>query len=71
MSSAIKDLFSSFMLAEIFKGMALTGRRAEKSLYNPEVCTFGDDEVYDQRDAKGFIRLNALRLRMRAMRDNG
>jgi len=57
---------------KLYKGSCtLTGRRAEKSLYNPEVCTFGDDEVYDQRDAKGFIRLNALRLRMRAMRDNG
>ena len=34
------------------------------------ISTFGEDEVYDQKDAKGFIRLSALRLRMRAMRNN-
>ncbi len=56
---------------KLYKGNCiLTGRRAEKSLYNPEVATFEEDEVYDQKDAGGFIRLNALRLRMRALRDN-
>ncbi len=56
---------------KLYKGSCtLTGRRAEKSLYSPEVATFEDDEVYDQKDAKGFIRLNALRLRMGAFRDN-
>ena len=51
---------------KLYKGNCIiTGRRAEASLYNPEVATFDEDEVYDQKDAAGFIRLNALRLKMR------
>ncbi len=53
----------------LFKGNAMvTGRRAERSLYDPELATFEEDSVYEQADATGFIRLNALRLRMRALR---
>ena len=37
------------------------------SLYSEEFATFEKDTVYNQRDAEGFIRLNALRLRMRKM----
>jgi argininosuccinate synthase len=52
---------------KLYKGNCIvTGRRAEVSLYDPEVATFGEDEVYDQKDAAGFIRLNALRLKVRA-----
>ena len=48
----------------------LDGRESEKSLYDDALVTFEDDEgAYDQRDAKGFIRLNALRLRTLGMRD--
>ena len=55
---------------KLYKGSAtVTGRRSPCSLYHPEVATFDEDAVYDQKDAKGFIRLNALRLRMRAIRD--
>lgn len=51
---------------KLYKGnCSITGRRAEASLYNPEVATFDEDEVYNQKDAAGFIRLNALRLKMR------
>ena len=51
---------------KLYKGnCSITGRRAEASLYNPEIATFDDDEVYDQKDAAGFIRLNSLRLKMR------
>ena len=57
---------------KLYKGNCMvTGRRSKYSLYNPEVATFDEDMVYDQKDAKGFIRLNALRLRMRALRKNG
>jgi argininosuccinate synthase len=57
---------------KLYKGNCIvTGRRSKYSLYNPEVATFDEDMVYDQKDAKGFIRLNALRLRMRALRKNG
>jgi argininosuccinate synthase len=57
---------------KLYKGNCIvTGRRSNYSLYNPEVATFDEDMVYDQKDAKGFIRLNALRLRMRALSKNG
>jgi len=55
---------------KLHKGnIQVVGRRAEKSLYNPEFATFEADTVYHQADATGFIRLNALRLRLRALRD--
>ena len=51
---------------KLYKGMAhLVGRKAEKSLYSPEHASFEADEVYSQADAEGFIKLNALRLRLR------
>lgn len=40
-----------------------TGRRSPNSIYNEDVATFEADDVYDQSDAKGFISLNALRIR--------
>ena len=56
---------------KLYKGnVIVTGRESEKSLYDDALVTFEDDEgAYDQRDAKGFIRLNALRLRTLGMRD--
>jgi argininosuccinate synthase len=42
----------------------LAGRRSPNSLYDESVATFEADTVYDQRDAEGFIKLNALRLRL-------
>jgi argininosuccinate synthase len=55
---------------KLYKGSAsVVGRRSPNSLYDPEFATFESDEVYDQQDATGFIRLNALRLRIRALRD--
>jgi argininosuccinate synthase len=46
-------------------GITVVGRRSEGSLYRTDVVTFEDDRgAYDQRDAEGFIRLNALRLRI-------
>jgi len=54
----------------LYKGSAtVVGRRSPNSLYDPAFATFEEDEVYDQQDATGFIRLNALRLRIRALRD--
>ena len=52
----------------LYKGSATTiGRTAPKSLYRMDIVTFEDDRgAYDQRDAGGFIRLNALRLRTSA-----
>ncbi len=48
------------------------GRRSPQSLYNADMVTFEDDAgAYDQADAAGFIKLNALRLRLLARRDRG
>jgi len=53
---------------KLYKGTCtVAGRKSPKSLYNPEFATFEKDTVYNQKDAEGFIRLNALRLRIRAM----
>jgi argininosuccinate synthase len=54
---------------KLYKGSAcIVGRRSPKSLYSLAYVTFEEDAVYDQRDAEGFIRLNALRLRLAARR---
>jgi argininosuccinate synthase len=53
---------------KLFKGsVQVVGRKSPKSLYSESFVTFERDQVYDQADATGFIRLNALRLRLRAM----
>jgi len=50
---------------KLYKGnVIITGRKSPNSLYDVDVVTFEEDTVYDQRDAEGFIRLNALRLRL-------
>ena len=53
----------------LYKGSAtVVGRKAPRSLYRTDIVTFEDDRgAYDQRDAGGFIRLNALRIRTTAM----
>ena len=45
-------------------GVSVEGRKSPDSLYSLEHVTFEEDSVYDQRDAEGFIKLNALRLRL-------
>ncbi len=51
---------------KLYRGNTIVvGRRAPRSLYNERLATFESEEVYDQRDAEGFIKLNALRLRSR------
>jgi argininosuccinate synthase len=50
---------------KLFKGsVAVVGRKSMDSLYSLDHVTFEDDQVYDQRDAAGFIKLQALRLRL-------
>jgi argininosuccinate synthase len=47
---------------KLYKGnIMVVGRSSDISLFNPEYCTFEEDSVYDQKDAGGFIKLNALR----------
>ena len=54
---------------KLYKGNCIVaGRKAPKSLYSPELATFEAETVYDQRDAEGFIKLNALRLKLQKVR---
>ena len=53
---------------KLFKGNCIViGRKSAESLYCPDFATFEEDQVYNQKDAEGFIRLNALRLRIRCL----
>lgn len=53
---------------KVYKGSCeVVGRKAEKSLYQPDFATFEEDDVYSQADAEGFIRLQGLRLKIRSM----
>jgi argininosuccinate synthase len=57
---------------KLYKGsVSVVGRQSPNSLYSQAHVTFEEDAVYDQRDAEGFIKLNALRLRLAARRDQG
>ena len=53
---------------KLYKGNCMVvGRKSSRSLYHPEFATFEEDRVYRQAEAEGFIRLNALRIRIRRM----
>jgi len=50
---------------KLYRGNSIVvGRRSPNSLYDEKIATFEADTVYNQRDAEGFIKLNALRLRL-------
>ncbi len=56
---------------KLYRGNAtVVGRRSPHSLYSGNLATFEADNVYDQHDAEGFIKLNALRLRMNKNRES-
>jgi len=53
---------------KLYKGNCIVvGRKSPQSLYSEDFATFDNDDVYDQKDAAGFIKLNALRMRIRAL----
>ena len=53
---------------KLYKGnVVVAGRKSDSSLYDPNMATFEQDTVYQQADAEGFIRLNALRLRLQKL----
>ena len=55
---------------KLYKGtVTVAGRKSPRSLYRTDFVTFEADRVYRQKDAEGFIALNALRLKIRALRD--
>ena len=53
---------------KLYKGNCIpVGRKSDNSLYSEAFATFEEDEVYNQSDAAGFIRLNSLRLQIQAL----
>ena len=65
MVDASQKRVSGTVRLKLYKGsVRVTGRRSPWSLYSEAHVTFEEDSVYDQRDAEGFIRLNALRLKL-------
>ena len=59
-----QDSVTGTVRLKLYKGnVVIEGRRSPKSLYREDIATFESDQVYNQADAEGFVRLNALRLR--------
>ncbi|MFO7783552.1 MAG: argininosuccinate synthase [Thermodesulfobacteriota bacterium] len=64
MDEAQKEV-SGTVRMKLYKGNCIVaGRKSDRSLYQEDYVTFEEDDVYDQKDAEGFIRLNALRLKI-------
>jgi argininosuccinate synthase len=62
---------SGVVRLELYKGNCIVrGRKSQYSLYSEAHATFEDDNVYSQKDAEGFIRLNALRLRIQTLMES-
>ena len=66
-----QEMVAGRVRLKLYKGgVHVIGRDSPHSLYDQDLVTFEEGAVaYDHRDAAGFIRLNALRLRIRALRD--
>jgi argininosuccinate synthase len=71
MDQCQQDVTGTVRLTLYKGGVTVSGRRSPRSLYRTDFATFETDSVYRQRDAEGFINLNALRLKIRALRDGG
>ena len=67
------EVVNGVVRVKLYKGnVAVVGRKSDMSLYDEAIVTFEEDNVYDQRDAEGFIKLNALRLRLgKRLQDTG
>jgi argininosuccinate synthase len=69
MIDSTQDVVSGVVRLKLYKGcVTVVGRKSPQSLYREDFVTFEKDEVYDQADATGFIRLTGLRLRLDALR---
>ncbi len=72
MMDDIQKEVSGTVRLKLYKGNIITlGRKSLNSLYREDVVTFEEDHVYEQVDADGFIKLNALRLRIRKQLKDG
>src|SRR5690606_27323540 len=68
--NATQDLVTGSITLRLFKGTAsIAGRASEHALYDERFVTFGEDDVYEQADAAGFIRLYGLSQRVRALKN--
>ncbi|WP_299011695.1 argininosuccinate synthase [uncultured Shewanella sp.] len=67
-SESLAKLVNGEVVIKLYKGQAqAVKKRSPNSLYSEEFATFGEDDVYDQKDAEGFIRLYSLSSRIRAL----
>lgn len=67
-SKPLADLVNGEVVIKLYKGQAsAVKKRSPNSLYSEEFATFGADDVYNQKDAEGFIRLYSLSSRIRAL----
>ncbi|MDP3286350.1 MAG: argininosuccinate synthase [Desulfobacterales bacterium] len=65
-----QEYVSGSVRIELYKGNCrILGRKSEESIYSHDFATFERDSVYSQKDAEGFIRLNALRLRIQSLKN--
>ena len=70
MFDSIQEVVTGTVRLKLYKGnVTVVGRKGPYTLYREDFVTFERDDVYDQRDATGFIRLTGLRLRLDALRD--
>lgn len=66
---ATQETVTGVVRLKLYKGNCIpVGRKSDQSLYQASFATFEEDEVYTQADAGGFIRLNALRMTMQALK---
>lgn len=67
-SESLAALSNGEVVVKLYKGQAsVVKKRSPNSLYSEEFATFGEDDVYNQKDAEGFIRLYSLASRIRAL----
>ncbi len=65
---SIQKNVSGTVRLKLYKGnCSVVGRKSPHSLYHPELATFEAEKIYNQKDAEGFIKLNALRLRVKKL----
>jgi argininosuccinate synthase len=68
--NATQERLTGTVTLRLYKGaVSVVGRQSEQALYDERFVTFGEDDVYQQSDAAGFIRLFALPARVRAIKD--
>ncbi|MBI4685151.1 MAG: argininosuccinate synthase [Nitrospirae bacterium] len=68
----IQNVVTGTVRLKLYKGNCqVVGRKSPRSLYHPELATFEAEKIYNQKDAEGFIKLNALRLKIARITNKG